>query len=353
MRAVRWHARGDVRVEEVPPPPPPGPGEVQLQVLWCGICGTDLEEFTQGPGLIPTKAPNNLTRRNAPLTIGHEFTGTVTALGPGVTNLAPGDRVAPEVCLFCGECFFCRRHEYALCLNWAAIGLMTDGGLAEYVKVPAAMCVKLPDSLADEAAALVEPTEVAVRAVRKSQLKLGETVAIVGGGTIGLLIAQVARAAGASAVYVVEPQPARRDLAAALGATAAFAPADPESGLCQACNGVGPDVVFECAGAAETADLAVKTARKGGLIVLVGIRPERVPLSTLDVIVGEKRIVGTVQHHFDDDLPMAVQLLAEGKVQVGPLITAREPLARVVAGGFQALLDHPDQHLKILIGPRL
>jgi (R,R)-butanediol dehydrogenase/meso-butanediol dehydrogenase/diacetyl reductase len=215
------------------------------------------------------------------------------------------------------------------------------------------MCIKLPDSLADEAAALVEPTEVAVRAVRKSQLKLGETVAIVGGGTIGLLIAQVARAAGASAVYVVEPQAARRNLAHTLGATAAFAPSDPRADLREACSGIGPDIVFECAGAAETADLAVKTARKGGLIVLVGIRPERVPLSTLDVIVGEKRIVGTVQHHFDDDLPMAVQLLAEGKVQVEPLITAREPLARVVSGGFQALLDHPDQHLKILIGPRL
>jgi len=352
MQAARWHARGDVRVEDIPPPKP-GPGEVLLQVSWCGICGTDLEEFTQGPGLIPAEAPNNLTRQSAPLTMGHEFTGTVTALGPGVTNLEQGDRVAPEVCLFCGECFFCRRHDYALCVNWAAIGLMTDGGLAEYVKVPAAMCVKLPDSLSDEAAALVEPTEVAVRAVRKSQLKLGETVAIVGGGTIGLLIAQVARAAGASAVYVVEPQPARRNLANTLGAAAAFAPSDPESDLRAACNGIGPDIVFECAGAIETADLAVKTARKGGQIVLVGIQPQRVPLSTLDVVVGEKRIVGTVQHHFDDDLPMAVQLLAEGKVQVEPLITAREPLARVVSGGFQALLDHPDQHLKILIGPRL
>ena len=128
---------------------------------------------------------------------------------------------------------------------------------------------------------------------------------------------------------------------------------DWQEALRAACSGVGPDIVFECAGAAETADFAVRIARKGGRIVLVGIYPERVLLSTLEVIVGEKRVVGTVQHHYDDDLPTAVQLIAEGKVRVGPLISAREPLERVVAHGFRALIDRPDQHLKILIGPNL
>jgi (R,R)-butanediol dehydrogenase/meso-butanediol dehydrogenase/diacetyl reductase len=177
----------------------------------------------------------------------------------------------------------------------------------------------------------------------------------VGGGTIGLLILQVARAAGAGAAYVIEPRPNRRELALTLGATAAFDPVqtDWQAALRDVCAGVGPDVVFECAGASETADLAVRVARKGGRIVLVGIHSERVPLSTLDVILGEKRLVGSVQHHYDEDLPAAVQLLAEGKVRVRPLITAREPLERVVTGGFQALVEHPDQHLKILIGPQL
>src|SRR5262249_22986869 len=142
----------------------------------------------------------------------------------GVSGFGIGDRVAPEVVLFCGRCFFCRRHEYALCVNWAAIGLMTDGGLAEYALVPAFSAVRLPDALSDEEGALVEPTEVAVRAVRKSQLRLGETVAVVGGGSVGLLTLQVARAAGASAVYLVEPLAARRALASSLGATATFAP---------------------------------------------------------------------------------------------------------------------------------
>lgn len=354
MRAARWHGRGDVRVEDVAQPVP-GPGELLLRVSWCGICGTDLEEYLDGPAIIPVEVPNGLTGRVAPLTLGHEFVGAVAGLGEGVVDFKIGERVAPEVVLFCGQCFFCRRHEYALCVNWAAIGLMADGGLAEYAVVPAFSCARLPESLADDEAALVEPTEVAVRAVRKSDLLLGESVAAVGGGAVGLLTLQVARAAGAGSAYLIEPRASRRELALTLGATAAFDPTQPDwqQDLRAACNGVGPDVVFECAGASESADLAVRIARKGGRIVLLGIHAERVLLSTLDIVLGEKRLVGSVQHHYDEDLPVAVQLLAEGKVQVRQLITGREPLERVVAGGFQALTQHPDRHLKILIGSHL
>jgi len=354
VKAARWHGRGDVRVEDLPEPRP-GPGELLLQVSFCGLCGTDLEEYQAGPGIIPVDQPNGLTGRAAPITLGHEFVGSVAALGDGVTSFSIGERIAPEVVLFCGQCYFCRRHEYALCLNWAAIGLMADGGLAEFALVPAFSAARLPDALSDEEGALVEPTEVAVRAVRKSDLRPGERVAVVGGGTIGLLTLQVALAAGASAVYLIEPQQRRRELGISFGAAAAFDPRQAEwsSELRELCDGVGPDVVFECAGVTESADLAIKVARKGGRIVLVGIHAERVPISTLEIIIGEKRLVGTVQHHYDEDLPSAVQLLAEGKVKVRQLITAREPLERVVSGGFQALIDEPARHLKVLIAPRL
>jgi (R,R)-butanediol dehydrogenase/meso-butanediol dehydrogenase/diacetyl reductase len=352
MKAARWHGRGDIRIDDVPRPEP-GPGELLLCVAWCGICGTDVEEYLVGPTLIPVDAPNGLTGRTAPLTLGHEFVGTVAAVGQGVRDFQVGERVAPEVVLFCGRCFFCRRHEYALCQNWAAIGLMTDGGLAEYAVVPAFTCARLPDALSNEEGALVEPTEVAVRAVRKSDLRLGETVVVIGGGPIGLLTLQVACAAGAGAAYLIEPRERPRELASPLGATASFSPSQPDwqQELREACGGVGPDVVFECAGAKETADLAVHVARKGGRIVLVGIHPERVPISTLEVIVGEKRLVGSVQHHFDEDLPTAVQLLGEGKVHVGPLVTDRIPLERVVEDGVRALAERPDEHIKIIVNP--
>jgi (R,R)-butanediol dehydrogenase/meso-butanediol dehydrogenase/diacetyl reductase len=332
-----------------------------LRVTWAGICGTDVEEYLSGPAIIPTHLPNQLTGRAAPLTLGHEFVGTVAALGAGVSEFRLGERVAPEVVLFCGTCFFCRRHEYALCVNWAALGLMADGGLAEYAVVPAATAARLPDSLSDEEGALVEPTEVAVRAIRKSDLRLGESVAVVGGGAIGLLVVQVARAAGASRVDVIEPLESRRTLALRLGATAAWDPraADTSESLREACQGVGPDVVFECAGARDTANLAIRVARKGGRIVLVGIRSEPVPISTLDIVTGEKRLVGSVQHHYDEDLPDAVRLLAEGRVQVGPLITGRIPLERVVDDGLRALAntdtntDRTSRHLKIIVGAQL
>jgi (R,R)-butanediol dehydrogenase/meso-butanediol dehydrogenase/diacetyl reductase len=238
MQAARWHGRGDVRVEEVARPRP-GPGELLLRVAWCGICGTDVEEYLAGPTIIPTDVPNALTGRAAPITLGHEFAGTVEALGKGVADIRVGERIVPEAVLFCGVCFFCRRHEYALCVEWAALGLMADGGLAEFAVVPAATITRLPDSLSDEEGALVEPTEVAVHAIRKSELQLGETVAIVGGGTIGLLVTQVARAAGASAVYLLEPNAARRALALELGATASFDPAraDATATLRDLCGG--------------------------------------------------------------------------------------------------------------------
>ena len=354
MKAARWHGRGDVRIEDVPKPEP-RQGELLLRVSWCGICGTDVEEFRAGPIIVPVDVPNNLTGRCAPLILGHEFVGRVAGVGPGVNGFQVDDRVAPEVVLFCGECFFCRRHEYALCQNWAALGLMADGGLAEYAVVPAFSCARLPPHLSDEEGALVEPTEVAVRAVRKSDMHLGDTVAVLGGGTIGLLALQVARAAGARAVCLIEPRARRRELGLALGATATFDPsqADWQQGLQAACNGIGPDVVIECAGAPETADTALHVARKGGCIVLVGIQPERVPFSTLELIIGEKRVVGSVQHHYDDDLPIALQLLAQGQVRVAQLITDRVPLDRLVADGLRALAEQPEEHLKIIVSPTL
>jgi (R,R)-butanediol dehydrogenase/meso-butanediol dehydrogenase/diacetyl reductase len=353
MKAARWHGRRDVRVEDVPVPTP-GRGEVRLRVSLCGICGTDLEEYRHGPLVIPVGRPHGLTGRQAPLTMGHEFTGVIEALGPGVDGLREGDRVAPDIVLFCNACVFCRQHQYALCEKWAAIGLHTDGGLAEFVTVPAFACVRLPDSLSDAEAALVEPTEVAVRAVNKAPPRLGDVVAVLGGGPIGLLTLQVSRAAGAGEVVLIEPRPARRALALELGAAAALDPADRDwmEDLRRRAGGLGPDVVFECAGRSDSASLAIRMARKGGRIVLVGITGGQVPIDVLDLLIGEKTVIGTIQHHYDEDLPAAVRLLADGRVRGLPLVTGEIALCDVVRRGFEALTDPEQEHLKILVNPR-
>ncbi len=352
MRAARWHGRGDVRVEDVPVPIP-GPGEVLLRVSWCGICGTDIEEYRDGPVVIPVERPNPLTGQRAPVTLGHEFAGQVAEIGPGVAGIAVGDRVVPDICLFCGECHYCRRHEYALCVSWAAIGFHGDGGLAEYVKVPARMCVRLPDEIGDEEAALIETTEVAVRAVRKAGIRLGDSVAVVGDGAVGLITLQVARAAGATTVILLGHRTTRLDIGRRLGASAAFDTTNPgwTRSIAHMTDGLGVDAAIECGGRAEAIRNSIAATRKGGRIVLLAVLGAAVPVDTWAIVEGERTLIGSVQHHFDEDLPIAVRLMASGLVDVRPLITRRIGLERVVADGFAA--PEAGRHdIKILVSTR-
>jgi (R,R)-butanediol dehydrogenase/meso-butanediol dehydrogenase/diacetyl reductase len=353
MQAARWHAREDVRVEEVPVPEP-GPGEVLLKVTWCGICGTDMEEYLHGPSVIST-TPHPLTGRQAPLALGHEFTGQVAALGPGVQNLALGDRIAAETTIFCGRCYYCRRREFAFCTGWGTLGFNADGGLAEYAVVPAFSSVRVPDTLGDEQAALCEPIAVAVRAIRRGRVVLGETVCVLGCGTIGLLCVQVARAAGARYVIAIDVQQARLALAASLGADLTLNARDPDlAGLARSATGdIGPDVVLECAGAPTTGPLAVQIARKGGRVVLVGVCPHASQFHTLDIVLGEKEIVGSVANDYEQDLALGVDLLARGVVRVEALITRRIGLGAIVEQGLRALLTEKSTQLKILVSPQL
>src|SRR5262249_36757883 len=153
---------------------------------------------------------NPLTGKKAPIVLGHEFAGEVVAVGRDVTGLRVGDRVAPDVLIYCGRCYWCLRHQVNLCRSMAALGLSGDGGLAEYCVAPERMCERLPDGVTDAAGALAEPLAVAVRAVRRGRLSVGENVAVVGAGAVGQMAMQVARAAGAGDVFAVERSPARK-----------------------------------------------------------------------------------------------------------------------------------------------
>ncbi len=351
MRAARWHARGDVRVEDVPIPTPRA-GEVLLRVSWCGICGTDVEEYRDGPVVIPVERPNELTGQQAPVTLGHEFAGTVAAIGPGVAGLAVGDRVVPEICLSCGECFYCRRGEYALCMSWAAIGFHGDGGLAEYARVPAGMCVRLPDAIADDEAAMIETTEVAVRAVRKAGIRDGDTVAIVGDGAVGLITLQVARASGAATCLLVGHRQARLELGLTLGADAVIDSRDPDwrQQVLTRTRGLGADAAIECGGRPEAIRDAITATRKGATIVLLAVIGVPIPVNTWPIVEGERTLVGSVQHHLEDDLPVAVDLIASGRVRVRPLISRRIPLERVVEEGFAPATTGDDIKLLVATG---
>ena len=342
MLAVRWHARGDVRVEEVPPPAPPGPGELQLRVRWCGICGTDLEEWLSGPVFIPAAAPHPVTGARAPLVLGHEFAGVVVAAGADVTGPSPGQRVAVDTIVSCGTCYWCRRGEVTRCPALGALGLHGDGGLAELCNAPARICLPVPDTVADDEAALAEPLAVAIRALRRGGLRSGERVAVVGAGAVGLMAVQAAAAFGADGVTVVEPLPERRALAIRLGADRAVPP--DEAGTLEA------DVAVECAGTASAIHAALQALRSGGRAVLLSIVTQSALIAPMDLIRGEKSLIGSLSHVWDQDFREALQLLGRGAVQAAPLITDRIPLSAAVTGGLALLRDEPERHLKILVG---
>ena len=348
MRAARWHGRRDVRLDEVPVPSP-RPDQALIEIEWCGICGTDLEEYTDGPVTIPEVA-HPLTGRRAPITLGHEIVGRIAEPARDGSGPPEGARVIPDVVLGCGECWWCRRHEEGLCARHAVVGLHADGGLAEYVASTAATCVTVPDGLDADVAALAEPTSVAVRALRKVPYPVGSSVLVAGAGTIGLLVIQVARNSGAGTVVAGDTKPRRRSLALALGADFASEPDGLEKLLFEATGGVGPDVVIECSGVPGLARRAIQLTRRGGTAVLVGIHGKEEPFDLLDTVLGEKRIVGSAAHLWDEDVATAVDLLARGRIDGRPLLSTHLPLERVVEG-IGILEDPASDVLKVLVTP--
>jgi (R,R)-butanediol dehydrogenase / meso-butanediol dehydrogenase / diacetyl reductase len=342
MRALRWHARGDVRVDEVPRPRRDVASQVLVAVELCGICGTDVGEVLRGPCEIPVE-PHALSGRTAPITLGHEVVGTILE-APAGSAWSPGDRVLPDVVLGCGRCWWCERHEPGLCERLAVLGLQDDGGLAEMMVAPAATCVRVPDGVAPEVAVFGEPASVAVRAVRKAGDLAGATVLVVGCGAIGLLIAQVASAAGAGELFAVDPVAERRSLAEALGARTAQPAEAP--GLV---GGRGADVVFECSGAPGAIGASLALLRRGGSLVCVGIpaAPETVDIAA--AILAEQRILGSAAHVWDEDVRAAVRLLARGVVRVDGL-----PVRRVsLEAAPEVLLSPPADVIKVVVDPSL
>lgn len=349
MRAVRWFGRHDVRLCEVDVAKNVPSGWMRVAVHACGICGTDLEEFRAGPLIIPTE-PHPLTGRSAPLTLGHEAVGVVEEVGDGVT-LTPGTAVAIEGNHYCGSCFWCERGETQLCERSGGTGLATDGGLAEEVLVPAALCVPYDSRLDPSEAALAEPLSVACRAIDRGGVRPGDVVAVVGGGTIGLLAAQVAQLEGATTV-VVDPVERRRTLATRLGARLAVPPDEAATGVAELTAGRGADVALMCASNGSALRSAVELTRVGGTVVLAGLVSGDISFPGLPFLLGEKTLVASLSHVVATDFRRAVRLLESGDVAARPLISAEIPLAQAVSHGLRALAENPAEHLKIIVRPR-
>ena len=350
MRAARWHGALDIRVEDVPTPRP-GPHDVLIRIERAGICGTDLEEYLAGPVTIPVGWPHPTSGRQAPLTLGHELVGTVVYLGDEVTERAVGDRVVPNVVVGCGQCWWCSRRQEGQCPKVGVRGLTDDGGLAELVVSEAHSCVQVPAHVDLDVAAFAQPVGIAVRALGKVPALAGSVVAVVGAGVIGLIVTQLALAAGAVTVIAVDPVPLRRKLATGWGAVAC----DPDEAIEQAAaltDGRGADVVIECAGMPGTLASAIELSRPTGTVVVLGLHAGMEPIPLLSLVLDERHLIGCAGHVWDVDIASAVALLSRGAVDVLPLLSGVVPLTDVVGCGFERLrVDR--EALKILVDPRV
>jgi (R,R)-butanediol dehydrogenase/meso-butanediol dehydrogenase/diacetyl reductase len=350
MKAAVWHNKKDVRVEDVPEPPSPGPGEVKIEVHQTGICGSDLHEYDAGPIFIPTEEGHPLTGKKAPLILGHEFSGDIVEIGEGVTNVAVGDRVAPDACQYCGECYMCKVNRYSVCEKLAFTGLMSDGAFAKYVNVPAYTCFKLLPGLSYEAGALVEPISVGIHAIRQGKVLAGDTVAVVGAGTIGLVSIQAARAAGARKVFSIEVAKDRKQFAQDLGAIVLDPKeTDVAADIQDQTDGQGVDVAIECIGKAETVNTCIQCAKRGGKIVVVGIFEKPGEVNYNDLVFQEKEVIGSLAYSGEFDT--AIALLADGRIKAEPLITGKIKLDDIIEKGFDELLTNRESNIKIIVEP--
>lgn len=351
MKAAVWYGKEDVRVEERPEPKA-GPGMVKVEVAWCGICGTDLHEYAVGPIFIPYDEPHPLTGKKAPMILGHEFCGTVVEVGRGVNRIKVGERVTADGLITCGQCWYCRRSMHNLCLNIAFTGLSQDGGFARYVVVPEYACHKLRAEIPDTIGALIDPLATGLRAMRVGEVKVGDSVAIVGAGPIGLSTLLAARACGARQIFVVELANERKKIARQIGATAVLDPREDEvlELVYDATDGLGADVAVECVGGPETTQLSLDLVHKGGRVVLAGIAEEFGSIDFNAMVLTEKEIKGCCA--YCDEFEMVIDLLADKRINPEPLISRKIKIDQIVEEGFLKLITKKDENIKILVAPR-
>ena len=343
MLALRWHAAGDLRLEELPDPERPGPGMAVVDVAFCGICGSDLAEFRAGPKMIRT-APHPLTGRQAPITLGHEFSGRVRA-ADDAEGWPAGTRVTADACWRCGRCDACTSGDYHLCRYGASIGLHSDGAFAGRVVVPEYTLVRVPDAVSDEAAAMTEPLAVGLHALDRGSVRAADTVLVLGFGPIGAAAALLARAMGATPT-VVEIDAARRAQADAQGFATLEAGDDLPRRVRRATGGGGAHVVIESTGVPAVLPDAVECARRGGRIVVVGLTGAAGALDSSRLVLHERSLVGSLGYRHD--LPRVVAMVEQGVVDPLPLIAETVPLARS-REAFASLDAAPQGRVKVLV----
>lgn len=333
---------------------------MRVKVAYGGICGTDITEYMGGPIFPPQEGHiHRHTGISLPVTMGHEFSGTITEIGSDVTHLEIGHRVVISPAYDHRHyeteyCEPCKNGKYNICDASATIGLNAPGGgFCDETVVRARNCVPLPSNVSLKVAALVEPLAIGRHSITGSGFKRGQSVLICGAGPIGLAILLILRVMGASRVIVTEVLESRMEQARKFGADVVINPlqAGPQtlSKIQQVCGG-GVDIAFDASGLQSTLDLSIASVKPGGVIFNVAIHKKALALNINDLAMKEKKLLSGICY-FQEDFDVVIGMLAEGKLDAEQMITSIVPLSNIVDGAFEELVHNRDGHIKILITP--
>ena len=320
--------------------------EVLLKVEYCGICGSDVHGYRYGI-MIPIGT-----------VMGHEFSGVVAEVGNRVQNVKPGDRVVVKPVAQCGKCYWCQRGQYSLCPEiWGVAPGLTpahDGALAEYVKIeyPDKMLFKLPENVSFKEAALIEPLATSLHGVRLSRLKPGDRVVVIGAGMIGLGAIQFIKLGGAGKIIALEISSKKSEIAKRLGADVVLNPIsegkDLRGHIFSLTDGIGADLVFDCAGVPFSFQNSINFVKSGGQVMVIGINDKDVPINPFTFVAWEVEMKGALC--YCDEFKYVIDFLEQKRINTELLISDIIPLPEIVEKGFKRLLSSQD-NIKILVKP--
>ncbi len=353
MRAARFYDRGDIRIDDIPAPEVKH-GEVGIDIAWCGICGSDLHEYLEGPIFIPPPGkPHPLSGESAPITLGHEFSGVVYAVGEGVDDIEVGQHVVVEPYIIRDDVDTGpESNDYHLSPEMGFIGLSGGGGgLGEKVSVKRRWVHPISDNVPLDEAALLEPLSVAYHCVERSGAKAGDFVLVGGAGPIGLLTAAVLKAQGAT-VAISELSPLRRQKAVDSGvADFTFDPRDVDvaAEVHKLTDGRGADVAIEATSAQPVFDTLLNALRPKGVLQVVAIWSKPASVDLFQVVMKEIDIRGTIA--YVNTHPRTIELVESGKINLKPFITGRIGLDDLIDKGFDTLIHHNETAVKIVVSP--
>lgn len=341
MKAAVFYEKNDLRIESIDKPTPKL-GEVVIKVIACGICGTDVHIFHGDEGAAPTPAGTVL---------GHEFAGVVEAIGDGVKCVAVGDRVCVDPNKLCNECYYCKSGIGHFCEDMIGIGTTVNGGFSEYCVVPESQVYKIADTTTFEMAAMTEPVACCVHGIDMCDISCGDTVAVIGGGMIGLIMLQLAKISGAGKLILIEPVEEKREIGKKLGADICIDPINEDVKMILAENNIHRvSTVIECVGKIGTIEQAIEIAGKKSTVMMFGLTAPDESLSIKPFDVFKKEIVLKASYINPYTQRRALELIDNGKIDISSMISAVEPLEKL-----PEILSNPALRAKgkVIINPQM